>query len=443
MQRLLLTLAVLFIGLLPLTALAQESPFTQEAPTGVQHMRPDSQLGVNMFETPKTESAPFTGIDVNWGAAFTQQFQGLDHSNTAAAVMDDNGVNQNELYSLNNGFNLATANLRLDAQLAQGVRVNLVTYLSSRHHNEAWVKGGYLQVDDASWLGVPAIDKVFDYVTVKAGHYELNYGDAHFRRTDNGNALFNPFVGNYLMDAFTTEIGGEITAQYKGGLAVLGVTGGEIKGDISENANPERSRAPSIYGKLGVDRQVNEDLRVRLTGSMYTTSSSASNTLFAGDRAGSRYYLVLENAAASTSSNFRSGMVNPGFNDKVTTFMVNPFVKFQGFELFGLYETADGRNFNETATRNWSQYAVDGVFRFLPREQVFVGARYNSATGQFAGMENDVTVNRYEIGAGWFVTPNVLTKVEYVNQQYKDFPGNDICNGGEFKGFMVEGVVAF
>jgi hypothetical protein len=443
MQRTLLTLVALFVGLLPLTALAQESPFTKEAPAGVQNMRPDSQLGLNVFETPKTESAPFTGIDVDWGAAFTQQFQGLDHSNTAAEIRDDNGVNQNQLYGLGNGFNLATANLRLDAQLAQGVRVNLVTYLSSRHHTEAWVKGGYLQVDDASWLGVPAIDKVFDYVTVKAGHYEINYGDAHFRRTDNGNAIFNPFVGNYLLDAFTTEIGGEITAQYKGGLAVLGVTGGEIKGDISENANPERSRAPSIYGKLGVDRQVNDDLRVRLTGSMYTTSSSASNTLFAGDRAGSRYYLVLENTAASAGSNFRSGMVNPGFNDKVTTFMVNPFVKFHGLEVFGLYETADGRSFNETETRNWSQYAVDGVFRFAPREQLFVGARYNSATGQFAGFENDVTINRYEIGAGWFVTPNVLAKVEYVSQQYEDFPHENINCGGEFNGFMVEGVVAF
>jgi hypothetical protein len=432
MQRVALTLAALFIGLLPLTAAAQ-----------VQNMRPDNQSGLNMFETPKAPSADFDGIDVDWGAAFTQQFQGLDHSNTAAVDPDGDGTNQNELYAISNGFNLATANLRLDAQLAKGVRVNLVTYLSSRHHTEAWVKGGYLQVDDVSWLGSPALNKVFDYVTVKAGHYEINYGDAHFRRTDNGNALFNPFVGNYLMDAFTTEIGGEITAQYNGGLAVFGVTGGEIKGDISESADPERNRAPAFYGKLGYDRQLNEDLRVRLTGSMYTTASSASNTLFAGDRAGSRYYLVMENAEASAGSNFRSGLVNPNYRDEVTTFMVNPFVKFHGLEVFGLYETAEGRSHNEAETRTWSQYAIDGVFRFAPREQLFVGARYNSATGRYAGFEQDVTINRVEVGAGWFVTPNVLTKVEYVTQKYNDFPHEDINCGGEFNGFMVEGVVAF
>jgi hypothetical protein len=41
------------------------------------------------------------------------------------------------------------------------------------------------------------------------------------------------------------------------------------------------------------------------------------------------------------------------------------------------------------------------------------------------------------------VTPNVLTKIEFVNQSYKDFPLTDIRNGGKFKGFMIEGAVGF
>ena len=32
---------------------------------------------------------------------------------------------------------------------------------------------------------------------------------------------------------------------------------------------------------------------------------------------------------------------------------------------------------------------------------------------------------------------------EYVNQTYVDFPEADIRNGGQFDGFMIEGVVAF
>jgi hypothetical protein len=76
-------------------------------------------------------------------------------------------------------------------------------------------------------------------------------------------------------------------------------------------------------------------------------------------------------------------------------------------------------------------------------DRVYVGGRYNTVKGQFVGIPNDVSVSRYQFGGGWFVTPNLLTKVEYVNQEYNDFPSTDIRNGGYFKGFMVEGVVAF
>ena len=48
-----------------------------------------------------------------------------------------------------------------------------------------------------------------------------------------------------------------------------------------------------------------------------------------------------------------------------------------------------------------------------------------------------------QIGGGWFVTPNVLAKLEYVNQKYSDFPTTDIRNGGQFKGFMISGGVGF
>jgi len=90
----------------------------------------------------------------------------------------------------------------------------------------------------------------------------------------------------------------------------------------------------------------------------------------------------------------------------------------------------------------WNQNVGEVVYRFLG-EQVYVGGRYNTAWGQLAGITNDVKVNRYQLGGGWFVTPNVLAKAEYVNQKYLDFPTTDIRNGGKFHGLMIEGVVAF
>ncbi len=68
---------------------------------------------------------------------------------------------------------------------------------------------------------------------------------------------------------------------------------------------------------------------------------------------------------------------------------------------------------------------------------------YNTAKGQLTGITNDVSVNRNAIAGGWFITPALLVKGEYVNQSYNDFPTTDIRNGGNFKGFMMSGVVAF
>lgn len=58
-------------------------------------------------------------------------------------------------------------------------------------------------------------------------------------------------------------------------------------------------------------------------------------------------------------------------------------------------------------------------------------------------MANKVSSDRFNVGAGWFLTPNVLMKGEWVSQKFNDFPTTDIRSGGKFKGFVVEGVVGF
>ena len=60
----------------------------------------------------------------------------------AASLIDGNGdgVDDRKLYNLSPSFDLAEANLNLDVQLADGIRLSLETYLSTRHHSETWVK---------------------------------------------------------------------------------------------------------------------------------------------------------------------------------------------------------------------------------------------------------------------------------------------------------------
>jgi hypothetical protein len=111
--------------------------------------------------------------------------------------------------------------------------------------------------------------------------------------------------------------------------------------------------------------------------------------------------------------------------------------------VFGVVERARGRATTEAADRTFNQVAIDVVYRFFPREQVYAGVRYNTVNGTLAGMVNEVTVNRWQLAGGWFVTRNLLVKGEYVTQEYKDFPVANIRNGGKFNGMMMEGVIAF
>jgi hypothetical protein len=421
------------------TTAAQEDPAAVQGgrrPT-IQFLRAADQRGINVFETTKEPGVEYTGFKLDFGAAFTSQVQALKHDNTAAPAMVS-GVNANQLADIGFGFNNSTANLALHAQLAEGIRVQLTSYLSSRHHNETWVKDGYIQIDKSP-IDLLPLKMLFEIATVRVGHMEINYGDAHFRRSDNGNAIYNPFVGNYIMDAFTTEIGGEVYLKTGSLIAMGAVTGGEIRGTVLTPGQ----RGPTVIGKLGVDRQVNKDLRVRLTGSAYNTNKAMSNTLYGGDRAGSRYYYVLENTTATESAQKDSGLINPGFKNKVRALQLNPFVKFRGLELFGVLEQAKGRAFTEAANRTWNQYAVDVVYRFLPRDQMYGGVRFNKAEGDILGVTNTVGANRWQVAGGWFITPNVLAKAEYVNQEYTGYPVNNIRNGGKFHGAMLEGVVAF
>lgn len=403
----------------------------------ISYFRPMDKRGLNVFETTKDEGVAFDGFKLDIGANFTSQVQNLSHSNTASPVLV-NGVNTNQLMQIGFGVNNSTANLTINAQLAPGIRVNLTSYLSSRHHNETWVKDGYLQLDKSP-IDVPVLNAAMEIVTLRLGHMEINYGDAHFRRSDNGNTIFNPFIGNYLLDAFTTEIAAEVYLKPNNVIIMGAITAGEIRGSV---LSPSQ-RGPSYIGKLGYDRQVNKDLRVRLTGSVYKTSKSLSNTLYSGDRAGSRYYFVLENSAATESAQKDSGLLNPGFKNKVTALQMNPFVKLRGLEVFGVIERAKGKASAELTERTWNQYAVDAVYRMLPNESVYVGARYNKATGELAGITGKVGARRFEFGGGWFMTTNILTKLTYTNQKYLDYPATNIKNGGKFKGMMIEAVIGF
>lgn len=383
--------------------------------------------GINQFEAPKTDTVPFEGVKVRLGADFAMQFQALQHSNSSMA---------DTLIPLGNNFNLPTANLNIDAALSDGVRLHLRTYLSSRHHPEAWVKGGHLNIDKLDFIKEGFLEDVMNKVTIRVGLDEINYGDWHFRRTDNALAINNPFVGNYILDGFTTEAFGEIYFRHNGWLVMGAISNGKLNQSVAV-ASDDTEETPSFYGKIGYDKEVYPDLRVRLTASAYSNSGDQTVFLYNGDRASSRYYNVMETEDQGDDWSGRLRLTVP----EVTSFMINPFVQYKGLEFFGTYEMISTVNFGGSES-TYNQIAADLLYRFGMDDRFYVGGRYNTVTGDDAADGSEIS--RINVGGGWFLTDNVMTKVEYVQQNYDgDGWEGSRFDGGEFSGVVVEAVISF
>ena len=405
----------------------------------LDNWRAPDQRGVHVFEAPKDTVSTFEKVKVRVGGQSTLQFQALDHENGVERSFIEDGTTK-PLKEIGYNFNLATANLDLDVALAKGLRMHLRTYLSSRHHPEPYVKGGYFQVDNLDFISEGLLSNLMKYTTLKIGHMENNYGDTHFRRSDNAQAIYNPFVGNLIMDAFTTEVGAELYYQRNGFIGMIGFSNGKLNQSVAKGSNGKTGGA-AFLAKLGYDNQITEDLRFRLTGSLYTTGYVPSNYLYTADRAGSRYYFVMENEDAGASSPFRSGRFDPGYRNRITAIMFNPFVKYGGLEFFGTVEISKGRTAAESDNRNTTQLAGEVIYRFGASEDFYLGGRYNTVSSEQSF--GDVDIDRYAFSAGYFLTKNVLAKLEYVHQSYDGYPSDNILHEGKFHGLMIEAVISF
>lgn len=208
---------------------------------------------------------------------------------------------------------------------------------------------------------------------------------------------------------------------------------------------------PSLYGKLGFDKQLNNDLMVRLTGSVYSNQGTTTGTwLYGGDRAGARYYNVLHtqpDSVGNTEGGEFEGRYNARFK-KLLAFQINPFIKFKGLEFFGIYEMANGNNSDTEPVANkdgaFTQLAAELVYRFGVDEKFYLAGRYNTVTGKTKeSATEDLKISRLNIGGGWFLSKNVLAKVEYVHQQYTGSAWTGRFSGAEFDGFNIEAAISF
>lgn len=156
---------------------------------------------------------------------------------------------------------------------------------------------------------------------------------------------------------------------------------------------------------------------------------------------------TLPDADGNTEGGEFEGRYNARFK-KLTAIQVNPFVKFKGLEFFGIFEVASGSNEITSPTADkegsFTQLAAELIYRFGNDENFYVGGRYNTVKGKtLESATDDLEINRFNIGGGWFLSKNIVVKAEYMNQEYAGNAWSGRFKGAKFDGFNLEAAISF
>ncbi|MFV0481022.1 MAG: hypothetical protein ACK5LP_03460 [Campylobacteraceae bacterium] len=403
-----------------------------------------------VFEQPK-DRTPFSGTpELNFNVDLVFYFQGLNHDYKPAT----GSVNRIEP-----GLILPTANFDINAKIMSGFNVKLETMLSSHHHNDAYVKGGYATVDNLDFIYDGFLSSFMDRSTIKIGVNDVNYGDDHFRRTDNADVFRNPFIFNHAVDAYMQGTHIEVLTRLPefNSFVMAGITNGITSpNDISKVDTDGSSNRYALYGKLGFDKQFTEDFRFRITESLYWQEGTNRGDLYAGDKAGDVAEGIFGNKGTAQVTTW-SAMKGYSANGKEQTYAdilaskLNVFAKYKGTEVYGLFEYADGADYLG-ADMKMTHYAIDLVQRFY-NDKFYVAGRYENAVVKYADFgaakgtaqnPGDAEVTQYEIAGGWYLSPSAMVKVSYIKQKRENFSNAYyVDNKASFDGFMVSAALTF
>jgi hypothetical protein len=383
------------------------------------------------------------GLDLYMGLQTAGRFQWLEQ--------EEAFVNNNELEDLDPGFQTAWGDLAFMADIGKGdMLVFFDLYISSRPHpSTTYGNEGYMLINKlpdnfapSEWLN----NTLFKWVSVKVGHFEIDYGDFHYRRSDNAWVQRNPLIGNTIIDPDVEEIGMEIYSKPQPLNWLVGIS----SGTTTENLNEGRGIA-SVHGKLWSD--ITDDLRLSASGYYVDHSDnpasgpgSTKGSLFSGRRSGGPYGAVLNGGNAP-------GEVLPGKDQRVTSVQADVTYTPGKWEFYGNVGWMEDADPNGSAvgepSESWTYGTAEVVYYFHPR--IYAAGRYSFAmANQIAGSSSDGNVQRFQLGGGYWVTRHVLAKIEGVYQTYNEFEfddgmvsGVDAALGPEFYGVIAEVSFAF
>ncbi len=314
-------------------------------------------------------------------------------------------------------------------------------FIASRPHaSEMQGSQGYIL-----FRGLPGgqMDGFFDFVEVKAGQFEVNFGDHIYRRSSNSRVQQNALIGNAVVDPRATETGFEFRTRRGPVRASFGITDGSESEDFS------RGRGVGYNAKLWGNPL--DNMRVSLSGYYVDHSSnpsgreSSQSNMHRTLRDGGPYGGILDDGGAP-------GQVFIGAGQKLGAGQFDVTTSLGALELYANVGYAEDSNINGSAEGSpreaYWYYTAEGVYDITDR--IYGALRYSGAMADSVGGESsDGYVNRYQAGIGYRITDFILAKAEYVHQEYRSFDdgqrvsGVDAGKNPSFDGFLIEVSLAF
>lgn len=391
------------------------SPFDIMNPA---HMRLDMPMEIGRFED----------MNLYIGLQTVGRVQALQQQNVSIKGVDQPGLDP--------GFQDPFANLSFLATISDKFEVYFDLYLASRPHpSTTYGHEGYML-----FKGLPApfdsgpVGKVFDYINVKVGAFDLDYGDDNYRRSNNARVQRNPLIGNPLIDPNVEEIGGEVYS-VKGPVYWLF---GLASGTTTEHF--DYGSQPSFHGKIwGYPLP---DLRTSVSAYHVDLSGSADTSyLYYNGRSGGAFGGVF-------GGGDNPGQILPNAGKDVTAVQGDLTWNHWPCEVYSNVGWVQDSDINGpaagTPAERWIYATVEPVYHITPA--AYVAARYSYAMGQSVnGVPSSGWVDRAEVGGGYWISNNLLGKVEYIYQQYHGFgtadgvvSGVDAYRSPRFSGVVFE-----
>jgi len=361
------------------------------------------------------EIANVNDISFSLGLHTVARFQALSQENVHVL----SGGEFLEPVELGAGAQTSFANLEFRINLDDNIVVFFDGLLATQRHPSRWWGGnGYIyfrRMPENSFLS--AFNGIFNYIDLKVGNFYADFGDEWYRRSLNGDVQRNPLVGTPIVSPVGNEPGFEIIHKRPRYGLMVGAGIGAPEQDMRSD------RGYSFRTKAWVSPIEN----LYLSGSFYTADHDAGvargTNLFRRERLGGSYSSVWNYHNDDSGGGEGPAQVRIGDGKELDAFQFDltwrpiPSTHFKAHYGFADASGPEPLYNTEVGTEEWAYYGADITQYIHP--SIYLAARYSEANASQFGDVATGSVNRFQIGAGAWISDRILMKLEYVTQEAK------------------------